>query len=545
MSARRLVFACACLVIGVASVAQAAAYRFDSPADLKDWRFELGKWAIADGTLLQSEPSHSYTIAWLPTTAYSDLDLSVEFFVHPVGSGVKAPGLVYHATGMKTLYYIHFDVRHTNILWVRSTPKKRGTDVRRHKCRALKAGQWMKARVVVAGDEHKVYLDGTLLFTEKDATLETGVVGLRVGQGKVAFRNFSLTGTEAQLAKPFVFKAPPAPPPLPPPGSFRVVCADAGAGAYEAFPDVCRRKCGELLCVFYAGYGHVSHPRPSLPKGARIVLCRSTDDGRTWSKPTIVVDTPLDDRDPSIVELPNGDLLVAFMNYDSKRKEGSHKTFTVRSADGGESWGEPKLVPTPFTQLVAISAPPRRMPDGRLLLTPYGNNTGDPRRYKHSAVLESRDNGHTWRTLAEIKSDSHVLLEPDIVLLPGDRLLVMMRGVMTWSESTDGGRTWSAPSPVGFKGDCPYLLLTSENILLCGHRCRALHSTCVIYSTDFAKTWKGPVILDRVSGAYPSLVELPDGRTLAVYYTEGRGSDVRCVYLEADETGIRVLPRQD
>ena len=76
-----------------------------------------------------------------------------------------------------------------------------------------------------------------------------------------------------------------------------VVCSDAGAGAYEAFPDVCRTAKGELLCVFYAGYAHVSDPRPALPNGARIALCRSSDDGRTWSPAEVVVDTPIDDRD--------------------------------------------------------------------------------------------------------------------------------------------------------------------------------------------------------------------------------------------------------
>ena len=39
-----------------------------------------------------------------------------------------------------------------------------------------------------------------------------------------------------------------------------IVCHDAGAGGYEAFPDVCRTRDGELLCVFYAGFGHVSLP---------------------------------------------------------------------------------------------------------------------------------------------------------------------------------------------------------------------------------------------------------------------------------------------
>jgi len=34
---------------------------------------------------------------------------------------------------------------------------------------------------------------------------------------------------------------------------FVYICRDAGAGGYEAFPDVCRLKDGGLMAVFYAG----------------------------------------------------------------------------------------------------------------------------------------------------------------------------------------------------------------------------------------------------------------------------------------------------
>ena len=335
-------------------------------------------------------------------------------------------------------------------------------------------------------------------------------------------------------------------PPSEPSAAWSVVCSDAGAGAYEAFPDVCRTASGELLCVFYAGYGHVSDPRPDLPRGARICICRSTDDGRTWSPAEVVADTPIDDRDPSIVALPNGELLVVFMTYDSKRTAGTHQVFSVRSADGGRTWSQPQPIDSPFTQLEAISTPPRLMPDGRLLLTPYGNHTGDSRGYKHAAVLESRDLGKTWTTLAEVKSSGrkYGLLEPDLVRLPDDRLLMLCRPTMVWTQSADGGRTWTEAQALSIPGDCPYLLLTAKNILLCGIRHRPTKSTCVIYSTDLGQTWQGPVTLDNVLGAYPSLVELPDGRVLVVYYTEGQGSDIRCLYLRADSSGVRILPRE-
>lgn len=329
------------------------------------------------------------------------------------------------------------------------------------------------------------------------------------------------------------------------PVAWRIVCSDAGAGAYEAFPDVCRTSSGELLCVFYAGYGHVSDPRPDLPLGARICMCGSQDDGRTWSPAKVVADTPIDDRDPSILALPGGELLVVFMTYDKNRTAGTHQVLSVRSKDNGETWSQPESIDSPFTQLEAISTPPRLMPDGRLLLASYGNHAGDSRSYKHAAVLESHDLGKTWATLAEVKSTDrkHLLLEPDLVRLPDNRLLMLCRPTMVWTESADAGRTWTEPKELGISGDCPYLLLTSKRILLCGIRHRPTKSTCLIYSNDLGKTWQGPATLDNVLGAYPSMVELPDGRVVIVYYTEGKGSDIRCLHVRADHSGVRIVSR--
>lgn len=78
--------------------------------------------------------------------------------------------------------------------------------------------------------------------------------------------------------------------------------------------------------------------------------------------------------------------------------------------------------------------------------------------------------------------------------------------------------------------------------MLCGIRDRASRSTRVLHSTDFGRTWKGQTTIDTVLGAYPSMVELPDGRIFVVYYNEGSGSDIRYVYLDVDKTGVRVLP---
>src|SRR5690348_8983397 len=71
----------------------------------------------------------------------------------------------------------------------------------------------------------------------------------------------------------------------------RVISKGEKAGTYQAFPDICRSKSGELFCVFYAGYAHVSLPSKEWPSGGRICAIRSADEGRNWSEPEIVYDS--------------------------------------------------------------------------------------------------------------------------------------------------------------------------------------------------------------------------------------------------------------
>lgn len=520
--------------LGMLRTVSAEQFSFDDAADLERWMVEFGNWEVSDGALLQKEAGAGRTMLWLPDAAFSDVDVSAEFYIHPVGSGVKAPGIAYRARDQYTYYYIHFDLRNSQVVWVRSTPEREWTEARRHPFAGLKAEHWQTARVVCEGETHKVFLDGELLFTETDGTIPSGVVGLRTGQGRVAFRNVTIEGKEAQLDDSFkVQKAP-----------YSIVCSDAGAGAYEAFPDVCRTASGDLICVFYAGYGHVSVPNEALPNGARISMVRSSDEGQTWSEAEVVVDSPIDDRDASITQLSNGDLLVVYMSYDPKRKPGTHQIFTVRSKDGGHTWSAPRRVPTAFTANEAVSEPAREMPDGRLLLPAYGSMKDQPRPRYVSGVLESTDRGRTWTSLALIRSLEHELCEPSLVRFPDGRLLMVIRPGMTWCESLDGGKTWSDVKPMPVPGDAPYLLLTSDGVLLCAFRHRPTRSTCLIHSTDQGRTWSPMLTLDRVLGAYPSMVELDDGRVLVVYYTEGGGSDIRSVFLDVDGAGVTLIPNE-
>jgi hypothetical protein len=301
------------------------------------------------------------------------------------------------------------------------------------------------------------------------------------------------------------------------------IVTDAGAGGYQAFPDVCRLKNGDLLCVFYAGYGHVSQPSEALPKGGRICAVRSRDEGATWSAPEVVVDTDLDDRDPSVMQLPSGEILVNFFTYSREQAVNACLVRSVTDSFGRESWSSMEIVLPGY----ATSSPIRRLRSGRLLWPVYYAQGHEKRSF--SAVMWSDDNGKTWSAPSAIGiGDGLTLDEMDIYERKDGSLLAVMREVMAYSESLNRGRNWSPVKRMGFPGHCPYLLKTRSGVLLLAHR---LPKTSLHYSIDEGRSWTGPIQIDDVIGAYPSMVELKNGQVLVIYYEEGRGSAIRSLRL--------------
>src|SRR5438552_1706663 len=144
----------------------------------------------------------------------------------------------------------------------------------------------------------------------------------------------------------------------------QIVCSREAAGGYAAFPDVCRLPNGELFCVFYSGYGHISTPSAKWPKGGRIMAVRSSDNGQSWNKPLVVIDTDQDDRDPSVACLKDGTLLLNWFAL----QQGRVAILLARSTDQGKTWSEPIKLTLDSPYSFACSSPVRELPDGSLIL---------------------------------------------------------------------------------------------------------------------------------------------------------------------------------
>lgn len=323
---------------------------------------------------------------------------------------------------------------------------------------------------------------------------------------------------------------------------------------YHGWPTVARRRNGQL-CVVCSG-GREAHVCPF----GRVELMVSHDEGQNWGWPQVLLDSAIDDRDAGIVETARGSLLVTSFTslaYEPilekaqgsawpverlKAWQAAHNRLSpdqrraelgqwmIRSTDGGVTWS------ARYSSIVNSPHGPFQLADGRLLYP--GVELWAPGR--RVGVCESVDDGKTWRWLADIPArpgdGAQNYHELHGVETADGRIVVQIRNhnransnETLQTQSSDGGKTWSEPHPIGVWGLPSFLLRLKNGQLLMtyGHRRAALGNQARL-STDHGRTWSEPLIIsgDGPSGdlGYPSTAELDDGSLLTVWYEVMKGS---------------------
>ena len=89
---------------------------------------------------------------------------------------------------------------------------------------------------------------------------------------------------------------------------------------YNGWASVCRDENGVLYAV--ASGMRVQHVDPF----GKTILCISKDGGKSWTRPMIINDTMLDDRDAGILYMGNGRLLVSWFCHPAWIY---HKTYAI------------------------------------------------------------------------------------------------------------------------------------------------------------------------------------------------------------------------
>ena len=316
--------------------------------------------------------------------------------------------------------------------------------------------------------------------------------------------------------------------------------------AYQAWPSACVDENG-VVYVVCSGFraGHL------CPFG-KTVLIKSRDGGETWSLPVIVNDHFLDDRDPGILYLGDGKMLVTRASHPAKNYENDYLDW-IHSDSGdagaalvkeyaslpekereggcfyrflyeyGEKAGEEKRIP------VHTPHGPVLLADGTVFYLGkelYGDDV--------FSVYTSADGGENFEKTGSCpipegytKDQFH---EVHCVELPGGRIMALFRTHLEENDDTftmfrtfssDRGKSWSEWEPTGICGSPPHLCDADGRIVLTyGRRVpeygiygREVFPDGEISEEEFK-------LFDGVNDdlGYPATVMLPDRTLLTVYY---------------------------
>lgn len=328
-----------------------------------------------------------------------------------------------------------------------------------------------------------------------------------------------------------------------------------GKHKYFGWPTVARLKNG-VIAVGSSG----NRLRHICPFG-KAMISFSYDDGATFTHPTPVIDTPLDDRDCGLAPFGKSGLIVTSFNntvafqrrqlkmtasndeyikaYLDTVTPGEEAKYLgseyVISRDNGVTFGEVKKAP--------VTSPhgPCETCDGRVIYVGRAYAASDSRSDTDLIHCAEMDENGDFRVIGTVPpiyvgGQKAMSCEPHAICLADGTLVCHIRvqsypdvqlGLFTvfQTESTDGGVTWSEPRQLlGDKGGAPaHLMMHSSGVLVSvyGYR-EAPYGIRAALSRDGGKTWQTDLdVLPEASSpdlGYPSSVELSDGSILTVYY---------------------------
>lgn len=272
-----------------------------------------------------------------------------------------------------------------------------------------------------------------------------------------------------------------------------------------------------------------------------LLVKRSRDGGRTWSRQTVVADFGGDTigNPVPVVERRTGRILLPLTRNPgaiTEKQIRAHEPGATRtvwftsSGDDGVNWETPREITstTKASDWSWYATGPCngiQTRSGRILI-PCDHNRGEKaERWSH--VIYSDDGGRSWKLGGSAGPHCN---ESTMVELRDGSLLLNMRSYhgrnrRAVSRSADGGLTWTEPvldealvEPV-CQGS---LIRYRKDLLLFSNPASAKRERMTVkLSRDEGRTWVSEKVLHEGPAAYSNLVELPQG-VPAVLYERGR-----------------------
>ena len=275
---------------------------------------------------------------------------------------------------------------------------------------------------------------------------------------------------------------------------------------------------GDLLVSWYGGSYESSDDQV-------LFLSRRKKGSKTWSKPEIIVRSP--GRPPGNAVLFTDKrnriwLVWGRMDGTQPMLRGTGwdacQLFHRTSSDNGSTWTKDQ----PFYQ-DTLGWLPRNLTmtlaDGRLIVPISDERNG--KGVDWSFFLATKDNGATWTQSGIMKGGE----QPTFIERSDGTLVCYMRTRpnIKAAESHDGGKTWSEPVATQWKnpdaGISMRRLSNGHVILVFNNQDNARTPLHIALSTDEARTWKDPLILESNPGeySYPSVLQTSDGKVHIIY----------------------------
>jgi len=333
----------------------------------------------------------------------------------------------------------------------------------------------------------------------------------------------------------------------------KIICQnDTSFFNYFGWPTVGRLTNGALAMVC-SGF-RTAHVDP-FGKGT---ICYSYDEGKTWTAPAVVIDTPEDDRDCGIVTFGNKTMVTTFNNgikrqlsltqvtpmmqayVDSIDCEKADEEFygpLYTVTEDGYTFGKVKKLP--------VQNPHGPCPDNKGGAFTVGNPFIMGKSFQDlECYAIDKDLNFTY--LSTIPTpEGQIYCESHAIVLE-DRIIVMVREEKTFRLkqhiSFDGGRTWDEGHYIDTvkNGAPPHLMRHSNGTLICSYGRRAEpFGEMVMFSTDNGETWDTDYYVYYNASCpdlgYPATVELEDGSLLTVYYQREDGRE-NCVIMQSTWT---------
>ena len=517
--------------------------------DGKSWHFLNGPWTEnEDGVINPPNKRNLHSRALYTPDAYADLTAEFEFNGNYRETGTGAAALVFRAKDANHFYMVYFPwggqqlrakhfwaqamkvegdgyLRSIKSVWVPGVPSE--TD------------RWYKVRLEVKGSSIQVWVDGRHALSVTDDTYKHGAVGL-AGYGWYSFRNIEIAGKKAPLGKWDTSQQIPV-------HHFTVGLPS------ENMPSGCVAPNGDVL----------------LAGGNQLV--RSTDKGRTWSKPEALPEKlgSITDYGNTIFRTSKGRLIAQLWRNRKTTEKALPEISISESTDNGHTWSDPapSKVADGWPKLPAsltCYGPLLETADGTLLRFQLGGAREETlftdvrtwgATHCKAYAIRSTDGGKSWSAAIELDRPtwsgqtrgswpgSLDFTEPTGVAI-GNTVTVLIRPVyspMMWQcWSSDAGATWDAASRATFPGYAQSMVRTRSGAIVCAHR---YPQYSVNASYDDGLNWDAGTVIDYPAWAMGCMVEVEPDVVLATYMNAARNMPLLAQLFRVTPKGIKPISR--